>query len=102
LIFPYGWFDLTLNLPTASSFTRQLVINTESLQQFNDAYTPGMSEAERRHRSVSPLYEDMKALASAKGSFPPALFLCGTEDPLLDDTIMMSTKWMIAGGEAIV
>ncbi|KAK2757990.1 hypothetical protein FQN54_004396 [Arachnomyces sp. PD_36] len=102
LVFPYGWFDLTLNLPSASSFTRQLVINTESLQRFSDAYTPGLSEAERRHHSVSPLYEDMQALASTKGSFPPALFLCGTEDPLLDDTILMSTKWMIAGGEAIV
>jgi len=33
---------------------------------------------------------------------PPALFTCGTADPLLDDTVMMSTKWMMAGAEAVV
>jgi acetyl esterase/lipase len=104
LIFPYGEFDLTLSLPQVSSFTRPLVVNVEGLQRFNDAYLPGMSTAERRSASVSPLYEDMQALASSSPnkSLPPALFLCGTDDPLLDDTLLMSMKWMIAGGEAVV
>jgi acetyl esterase/lipase len=46
----------------------------------------------------------MQTLASspANKSLPPALFLCGTDDPLLDDTLLMSMKWMIAGGEAVV
>ncbi|KAI9786671.1 MAG: hypothetical protein M1839_006222 [Geoglossum umbratile] len=104
LIFPYGLFDLTLGLPKVFSFTKPLVVNVEELQQFGDAYVPGMSTAERKHPSVSPLYEDMQALASAspKQSLPPALFLCGTEDPLLDDTLLMSVKWMAAGSEAIL
>jgi acetyl esterase/lipase len=104
LIFPYGEFDLTLGLPKVSSFTKPLVINVAALQRFNEAYAPGMSTAERRHPWVSPLYEDMQALAlaSPNKSLPPALFLCGTEDPLLDDTMLMSMKWMIAGGEAIL
>jgi acetyl esterase/lipase len=104
LIFPYGLFDLTLNLPQVSSFTRPLVVNAEELKRFNDAYVPGMSAAERRSASVSPLYEDLKTLASSSPnkSLPPALFLCGTEDALLDDTLLMSMKWMIAGGEAVV
>lgn len=104
LIFPYGWFDLTLTLPKATSFTRLLVINHAELKEFNDVYVPEMSTAERRSASVSPLHEDMQALAASSPdkSLPPALFLCGTEDVLLDDTLLMSMKWMIAGGEALV
>ena len=32
---------------------------------------------------------------------PPASFLCGTEDCLLEDTIMMATRWQMAGAEAV-
>lgn len=104
LILPYGEFDLTLGLPRVSSFTRPLVLNNAALQRFNEAYLPGMNTAERRSSSVSPLYEDMQALASSSPdkALPPALFLCRTEDPLLDDTLLMSMKWMIAGGDAVV
>ena len=31
---------------------------------------------------------------------PPALFLCGTEDLLPEDTIIMATRWQMAGAEA--
>lgn len=104
LILPYGLFDLTLGLPTIATSTKPLMINLEIMERFNSAYVPGMSTAERRNPSVSPLYEDLQALVAASpiGSLPPALFLCGTEDPLLDDTILMSSKWSIAGGKAIV
>lgn len=104
LIFPYGLFDLTLNLPQLSTYTRLLMIHMENLQRCNEAYVPGMSIEERRDASVSPLYENMQALASSLPgkSLPPALFLCGTEEMLLDDTLLMSMKWMIAGGEAVV
>jgi acetyl esterase/lipase len=33
---------------------------------------------------------------------PPALFLCETFDPFIDDTIMMSFKWQVAGSQARV
>lgn len=104
LIFPFGQFDLTLNLPKASLFERPLIINREELQKFGDAYTPGMSIEGRRNPLISPLYDDMETLArvAPENSLPPALFLCGTEDPLLDDTLLMSLKWMISGSEAVV
>ena len=35
-------------------------------------------------------------------SLPPAFFQCGTEDIFLDDTVVMSCKWVMAGGESIV
>ncbi|KZF24800.1 alpha/beta-hydrolase [Xylona heveae TC161] len=104
VILPYGEFDVSLSLPKVMSFTEPLMINFAALQRFNDAYAPGMSTAGRKHPRVSPLYEDMQALAAASPhqSLPPALFLCGTEDPLLDDTLLMSAKWIIANGEAVV
>lgn len=104
LVLPYGLFDLGLGLPTIANSTKPLMINLAIMERFNSAYVPDMSTAERKHPCVSPLYEDLPALvaASSVGSLPPALFLCGTEDPLLDETILMSSKWSIAGGEAIV
>lgn len=104
LILLFGSFDLTLSMPHLVNNNRSLVIDLERMHRFIDAYTPGMSIEERRRPSVSPMYEDMQALAlsSPHKSLPPALFLCGTQDPLLDDTLMMSLKWMAAGGEAIV
>lgn len=104
LVLQYGFFDLTLNLPVASSFTKDLVINVHTLEEMHKHYTPGIAKEERRSPSMSPLYEDMQALALSvpSKSLPPALFLCGTEDPLLDDSMMMSMKWMMASGEAIL
>lgn len=104
LVLPYGLFDLALGLPTVAVSKKPLVINLAIMERFVGAYVPDMSIAERKSPCVSPLYEDLQALVAAAptGSLPPALFLCGTEDPLLDDTILMSSKWSIAGGEAIV
>jgi acetyl esterase/lipase len=28
---------------------------------------------------------------------PPALFTAGTMDPLLDDTLFMASRWLVAG-----
>lgn len=93
LILPYGEFDLSLSLPSSSSFTKPSMANTPALERFNNAYL----------LSVSSLHEDLRSLATSTGkSLPPALFLCGTEDALLDYTLLMGTKWMIAGEEAIV
>jgi acetyl esterase/lipase len=104
LVLPYGLFDLSLGLPTVAHSTKPLMINLAILERFNGAYVPNMSTAERRSPCVSPLYENLPALVAGTpgGSLPPALFLCGTEDPLLDDSILMSSKWSITGGEAIV
>ena len=99
LVLLFGWYDLTLNMPQISSATRPVVISYEAMKHFIDAYVPNMSLEDKRSPAVSPLYEDLPALGM---KLPPALFLCGTQDPLLEDTLMMSTRWLIAGGESIV
>ena len=33
---------------------------------------------------------------------PSALFTCGTSDCLLDDSVLMSAKWSMAGAESIL
>lgn len=69
------------------------------MEEFEKAFLPGMNLAQTKDASVSPYYED---LTPYRGKLPSAFFTCGTEDPLLDDSIAMATKWMVSGGEAII
>jgi hypothetical protein len=48
------------------------------------------SDDQRRHPDVSPLYADV-------GGMPPALFAVGSNDHLLDDTLIMAARWEAAG-----
>ncbi|KAL2813912.1 Alpha/Beta hydrolase protein [Aspergillus granulosus] len=105
LVLRYGQYDLGLGLPkiATSAPKKVLMIDRNAMEQFNDAYAPGLSFEERRNPSFSPLYEDLPSLAAVSpNGLPPALFICGTDDPLLDDTLLMSIKWSIAGGESII
>ena len=40
--------------------------------------------------------------ANTLDKLPPALFTVGTEDPLLDDSVLMSAKWAMSGAESIL
>ncbi|KAF2812321.1 alpha/beta-hydrolase [Mytilinidion resinicola] len=99
LILPYGWFDMSLSLPSIATCTttKPRVINLAEMRKFRDAYLPGAGKGEMREAKVSPLFEDFSL-----GKLPPALFLVGSEDPLVDDTLLMGLKWMAAGAEAVV
>ena len=98
LLLNFGCYDLTFT-PHAYNFTKPvpLVLDLDLMVHYGEVFLPGMSSEERKNPAVSPLYADLYNL-----KLPPALFTCGTEDCLLDDTIFMSTKWMMAGGEAVV
>jgi acetyl esterase/lipase len=71
-------------------------LDEPALAVFLDAQAlvyPGLTVAERRVPSISPLYADLRGL-------PPALFSVGTADALLDDTLFMYERWTAAGNEA--
>ena len=61
------------------------------------AYLPNTSEADRRDPDISPFFADMSKIKA-----PPAIFTCGTLDPLLDDSVLMATKWTMSGAEAVL
>lgn len=99
-----GIFDLTVNMPSTVKSRPSVIIDREMIDKFIEAYTTGASIEARRDPLMSPLYEDMEKLAkeSPFGTLPPALFTCGTADPLLDDSLLMSVKWMASGSEAVI
>jgi len=100
LLLHYGCYDLTWT-PRVRTFvkTPTLLLDKDLMDHFADAFLPNMTFEQRRDPSVSPLYADFESL---RGRLPPALFTCGTEDCLLDDTIFLSAKWLIAGGETVL
>jgi acetyl esterase len=70
----YGVYDVSMTPSARLWGDRRIVISTPDLAFFAEHYAP----AERlRDRDVSPLYAQLTGL-------PPALFSCGTLDPLLD------------------
>jgi acetyl esterase/lipase len=69
------------------------------MEEFGNAFLPGMTLDQKKDPAISPFYEDLEPF---RGRLPSALFTCGTEDPLLDDSIAMATKWMIVGGDGII
>ncbi|KAI1358096.1 acetyl esterase [Xylaria arbuscula] len=104
LILPYGNYSIALGMPSMVSYDKPVLINHDIASNFMETYTPGWTVAKRRNPLVSPLYEDMQALVASRpdGKLPPALFMCGTNDPLLDDTLLMGLKWQTSGSEAII
>lgn len=87
------------HLPQFRDMLNAPVLPQKQTLRFMDAFLPNMSLQQKKEPSVSPFYEDLSKL---RGRLPSALFTCGTEDPLLDDTVLMGTRWMMAGGEAMV
>jgi acetyl esterase/lipase len=69
------------------------------MKHFITALCPNTTTEQLKDPKISPLYENLEAF---RDRLPKALFTCGTADPLLDDTVMMGCKWLMAGGEAVV
>ncbi len=105
LLLWFGQYDLAMGLPSAwADAGGSPGIDRETMLEFHAAFVPGMSDAEKRQPLVSPLYDDLAGLARAapSGALPPALFLCGADDLLLDDTLLMSARWQATGSPAQV
>ncbi len=89
----FGPFDLTGTPSRRLWGERDLILSGPMMDWFADCFLPGMPLAERQSAEVSPLFADLHGL-------PPALFTCGTLDPLLDDSLFMEARWRQAGNDA--
>ncbi|PVH75075.1 alpha/beta-hydrolase [Cadophora sp. DSE1049] len=94
----YGTYSL-LWLASTKHFKKDppLVLDEDIMTSFRDAYLPGLTMDEVTSPEISPFFANFTEV-----NLPPAFFTCGTEDCLLDDSVFMSVKWMMAGGEAII
>ena len=84
-----GWFDLGLS-PSARGLNRDFGLNRADLEWFTDQYAPGGRHADP---DVSPVHADLHGL-------PPALFTVGSLDLLLDDSVVLASRWLAAGSQA--
>lgn len=90
-------FDLSM-MPLLRNITRPTaVINRETMQNLVNGFLPNTTPEQRRDPSISPFYADLYSM-----KLPLALFLCGTEDCLLEDTVMMAARWQMAGGQCVM
>jgi acetyl esterase/lipase len=85
-----GLFDLSMTPSQRQAGDDTLITNADDIKRVLDEFLPGTTCEERRDPSISPLYADLTGM-------PPALFTCGTLDPLLDDTLFMAARWQAAG-----
>ncbi len=85
----FGCYDLGMT-PSQRAGSDAIGIPTPVLELCYEHFAPGLDAEQRRAPAISPLFADLEGL-------PPALFVCGTLDPLLDDTLFMAARWEAAG-----
>ncbi len=88
-----GCYDLSLTPSARRWGTEKLVLNTRDITKFSENFILGHQD--RSNPDISPLNGNLSQM-------PPALFTVGTRDPLLDDTLFMSMRWLAAGNKAEV
>ena len=89
-VFQYGCFDLSMTPSQRLWGERNLVLSGPIMAWFSDQFVPGRDREQRRDPDISPLFAELSDM-------PPAIFTCGTEDPLLDDSLFMEARWRQAG-----
>lgn len=94
LLCSYGIYDLSYT-PSLLHHERNIIVGRESMVRLVDAAFPRGAVPDRKAPTVSPLYADLKSLL-------PALFLCGTADSVVDDSVFLGTRWNLAGSRAEV
>jgi len=82
----YGVYDLTGTPSVRAAGPETLLLDGPGMVEALRMLTPGLSDDERRHPPLSPLYGDFEGL-------PPALMFVGELDPLKDDTLLIAERW---------
>lgn len=81
----YGAYDLS-GTPSRRRYRDTLVLTDPGMEWFTRNLLPGFDDEQRRAPEVSPLFADLAGV-------PPALFIVGTADPLLDDSRFLAAIW---------
>lgn len=79
-----GCFDLSLTPSVRNWGSEKLVLNSRDIEMFVRHYLAHGQDP--KAPDISPIYADLSNL-------PPAHFVVGTKDPLLDDTLFMYSRW---------
>lgn len=86
----YGVYDVSGTPSTRNWGDEAIILSTSGMKWFGDHF---VAPERQREPDVSPLYAGLHDL-------PPALFVVGTHDPLIDDSTFMHARWIAAGNEA--
>ena len=89
----FGLYDFAGTAMVRAAGPETLILHGPTVRATLCALTPEMSEDQRRAPAISPLYANLTNL-------PPALFVVGTEDMLLEDNERMAARWNEASGNA--
>lgn len=91
LVLFYGCYDLCGTPSLCAAGPDTLILHGPTLSTGLAAMLADLTEDERRHPGLSPLYADLSGL-------PGVLMFVGEKDPLLDDTLMLAERWLAASG----
>lgn len=93
----FGCFDLNMTPSMRNWGDKNLILDTPLVEWFCDNFLPPAQydTDARADPDISPLNAVLKDM-------PPAHFIVGTMDPLLDDSLFMYARWIAAGNEAVL
>ncbi|RHZ50517.1 alpha/beta hydrolase [Aspergillus thermomutatus] len=86
-------------LPAVQHVQQPHMVDAQTRERYTSYYLPGRSTMDLQRPDVAPFYVNLEEF---RGRLPPALFLSGTVETLVDDSIMMCVKWLQAGGSGIL
>jgi len=93
--FDSGLYDVSGTPSQRLATDETLIVTPMWLEAFRELAFPGHDLEQLRDPALSPLYADLRGL-------PPAMFVVGALDPLLDDSLFMASRWQAAGNQATV
>lgn len=94
-VLQYGCYDLSGSPSERQSTDTTLILSKKSLSENFQLVFGGWPVEKLQQPQYSPLYANFNGL-------PPAFFIVGTADPLLDDTNFMEARWRMAGNKTFL
>ena len=88
-----GVYDLSRTPSQRGVDEQPDMLSIAGLLRHWDCFTPGMSPEARRDPDISPLYASLHGM-------PPAQFVVGAADHLVDDSLLLASRWQLAGNRA--